>query len=77
MMFYAALLQSTPAGLKSAWVFMARFLNGVPANRLSATALLGFVKNAGFMLHQQYRFGTLTYMSSLNRIVNQVYKAIT
>jgi len=55
MLFYGALLQSTPGGLASAWAFLARFLNALPANRLTATALLGFVKNAGYALHRQYR----------------------
>lgn len=54
ILFYSALLQSTPSGVAAAWAYVARFLNCMPASRISAAALYNFLSNAGYMLHASY-----------------------
>ncbi|DBA95711.1 hypothetical protein WJX82_007603 [Trebouxia sp. C0006] len=59
--FYAALMQSelwplrSPNGISSAWQYMARLLNSLPANRTSATALYALLQTAGYRLHSVYK----------------------
>lgn len=59
MRFYAALMQSdnpqNPHGLKQAWTYLARLLNGLPATRFTATALDSFLAVAGFRLVRAYK----------------------
>ncbi|DBA75864.1 TPA: hypothetical protein ACH3X1_010262 [Trebouxia sp. C0004] len=59
--FYAALMQSdlwplsSPSGISSAWQYMARLLNSLPANRTSATALYALLQTAGYRLHRIFK----------------------
>lgn len=58
VLFYAALVQSEypghPHGLPHAWAYVARLLNHLPANRFTATALIAFLKVAGYAMCRQY-----------------------
>lgn len=57
---YAAIIQTDIPGVnnlhgvKDGWTWMARFLNTLPPNRLTAAALEIFLKIAGFRLFQAY-----------------------
>lgn len=56
--FFAALLQvdhsAPPEAIERAWGWFARLLNRLPANRVTATAILSFLKSAGFRLYGSY-----------------------
>ncbi|KAI3431256.1 hypothetical protein D9Q98_004319 [Chlorella vulgaris] len=59
VMLYAAVTQSdnprNPHGLANAWVLLARLLNALPANRVTATAVDAMLKVAGYRMHGVYR----------------------
>jgi nucleoporin GLE1 len=59
VMLYAAMTQSdnprNPHGLGQAWGYLARLLNALPADRVTAAALDAFLKVAGYRLHAAYR----------------------
>ncbi|KAL4440598.1 hypothetical protein ABPG75_003599 [Micractinium tetrahymenae] len=59
LMLYAAALQSdnpqNPHGLQHAWTLLARLLNALPTNRITATAVDAVLKVAGFRMHLAYR----------------------
>ncbi|XP_010528080.1 PREDICTED: protein GLE1 isoform X2 [Tarenaya hassleriana] len=61
MKLYGALVQTEIPnvrnihGLEEGWAWLARFLNRVPANRVTATALNAFLQMAGFALHRRYK----------------------
>ncbi|GAB4823632.1 hypothetical protein N2152v2_010678 [Parachlorella kessleri] len=59
VLLLAAVTQSdnpaNPHGLAQAWAYIARLLNALPANRITATALDAFLKVAGYRLHGTYR----------------------
>lgn len=60
MTFYGAMIQTdvaggkNPHGLAAGWAWVARFLNSIPADRNTASALEAFLKMAGFRLYQVY-----------------------
>eukprot|EP01018_Ginkgo_biloba_P023039 Gb_17937 [translate_table: standard] len=57
---YAAIIQTDISGVnnlhgaKDGWAWLARFLNALPPNRFTGTALETFLKIAGFRLFQVY-----------------------
>ncbi|CAA0197935.1 unnamed protein product [Arabidopsis thaliana] len=63
MRLYGALVQTdirvgnatNVHGIEHGWAWLARFLNKIPANRATATALNSFLQTAGFGLHQRYK----------------------
>lgn len=59
VMLYAAITQSdnpgNPHGLAYGWAYLARLLNALPPNRLTATAVDAFLKVAGFRMAGTYR----------------------
>ncbi|KAI7837388.1 hypothetical protein COHA_008755 [Chlorella ohadii] len=59
LMLYAAAMQSdnpqNPHGLGHAWELLARLLNALPANRVTATAVDAVLKVAGYRMHVVYR----------------------
>lgn len=59
IMLYAAFTQSenpaNPHGIHNAWEYVARLLNSLPANRLTAAALDAFLKVAGYKMAMTYR----------------------
>lgn len=59
LMLYAAAMQSdnpqNPHGLQHAWTLLARLLNALPANRVTATAVDAVLKVAGYRMHLVYR----------------------
>lgn len=59
VMLYAAMTQSdnprNPHGLEHAWTWLARLLNALPSDRLTAAALDAFVKVAGYKMHAHYK----------------------
>jgi len=59
LLFYAAMTQSdvpaNPLGLGSAWAYLAKTINALPATRLTAVAVESFVKVAGFKLAAVYK----------------------
>ncbi|XP_031491332.1 mRNA export factor GLE1 isoform X2 [Nymphaea colorata] len=60
MTLYAALIQTeipgiaNQHGLKEGWAWLARFLNVIPADRTTATALVAFLRTAGHALYRRY-----------------------
>ncbi|RMZ54613.1 hypothetical protein APUTEX25_002199 [Auxenochlorella protothecoides] len=68
---YAAFTQcdaaNNPHGLKKAWTWLARFLNAVPADRASATALIAFLQVAAYRLHRAYRGQALKLFEVVHR----------
>ncbi|KAH7565115.1 hypothetical protein JRO89_XS09G0136600 [Xanthoceras sorbifolium] len=61
MRLYAALVQTeipgvqNAHGLKEGWAWLARFLNALPANMYTATALNAFLQMAGYALYRKYK----------------------
>ena len=59
IMLHAAITQSSharnPHGLAFAWKYMARALNSLPANRLTATAIDAFLRIAGYHMASAYK----------------------
>lgn len=59
VMLYGAAMQSdnpqNPHGLQHAWAMLARLLNALPPNRVTATAVDALLKVSGYRLHQAYR----------------------
>ncbi|XP_022151744.1 protein GLE1 isoform X2 [Momordica charantia] len=61
MKLYGALIQTEVAGvrnlhgLEEGWAWLARFLNTVPPNIYTATALNAFLQTAGFALFRKYK----------------------
>ena len=59
VMLYAAITQSdnpaNPHGLRHAWEYLARLLNGLPPNRVTAAALDAFLKVTGYKLYAVYK----------------------
>lgn len=61
MKLYGALVQTEAQGvqnmhgLEEGWVWLARFLNNLPANVYTAVALEAFLRMAGFALHRKYK----------------------
>lgn len=59
LLLYAAMTQSdvpaNPLGLGSAWAYLARTINALPATRLTAVAVESFMKVAGFKLAAVYK----------------------
>lgn len=59
VMLYAAMTQSdnpaNPHGLEHGWSYLARLLNALPPNRITAAALDAFLKVAGYKLARVYR----------------------
>lgn len=71
VMLYAAVTQSdnpaNPHGLAHAWEYLARLLNGVPANRVTAAALDAFLKVAGYKLAGTYRSQFAKLLAAVER----------
>ncbi|PSC71897.1 Nucleoporin GLE1 [Micractinium conductrix] len=59
LMLYAAAMQSgnpqNPHGLQHAWTLLARLLNALPANRVTATAVDAVLKVVGWRMNTAYR----------------------
>ncbi|KAK2636620.1 hypothetical protein Ddye_031412 [Dipteronia dyeriana] len=61
MRLYAALVQTeipglqNAHGLKEGWAWLARFLNALPANMYTATALNAFLQMAGYALYRKFK----------------------
>ncbi|KAK1578931.1 hypothetical protein Q3G72_034255 [Acer saccharum] len=61
MRLYAALVQTeipglqNAHGLKEGWAWLARFLNALPANTYTATALNAFLQMAGYALYRKFK----------------------
>lgn len=61
MKLYGALVQTEVGGFQNlhgvaeGWAWLARFLNTLPANRLTATALDSFLEMAGYALYCRYK----------------------
>ncbi|XP_010248703.1 PREDICTED: protein GLE1 [Nelumbo nucifera] len=70
---YAALVQTEADGvqnmhgLKEGWAWLARFLNALPANRYTATALEAFLKMAGFALFRKYKSQFMKILNIISR----------
>jgi len=70
---YAAIIQTDIPGVnnlhgvKDGWAWMARFLNALPPNRFTATALEIFLKIAGFRLFQAYPKPFTKILNALSR----------
>ncbi|GAB2214327.1 hypothetical protein Droror1_Dr00018670 [Drosera rotundifolia] len=73
MKFYGALIQTQVQGMRNmhgleeGWVWLARFLNVIPANRNTAVALAAFLSTAGFALHTKYK----SHFRKLLDVINQ------
>lgn len=71
VMFYAAITQSdnpsNPHGLQHAWEYLARLINYVPANRLTAAALDAFLKVAGFKMAAVYKGQFMKLLQAVDR----------
>ncbi|KAJ6824634.1 protein GLE1 isoform X3 [Iris pallida] len=74
MKLYAAVVQTeidgikNPHGLKEGWAWLARFLNVLPANRSTATALYAFLKMAGFAMFRRYRSQFVKILNTIGGI---------
>ncbi|CAL1358532.1 unnamed protein product [Linum trigynum] len=73
MRLYGALVQTETVcgnenshGPAAGWLWLARFLNALPANAFTAVALNAFLQTAGFVLYRKYKsqFGKLLHMVS-------------
>eukprot|EP00210_Caulerpa_lentillifera_P000741 g718.t1 len=75
--FYAAFIELNGDlhGLKFGWSYLSRMLNNLPPSRITASALMAFLKIAGYSLFKTYRrqfFKVLLYVHStfLVRLAN-------
>ncbi|XP_072950815.1 mRNA export factor GLE1-like isoform X1 [Typha angustifolia] len=81
MKLYAALIQTeingfrNPLGLKEGWKWLAMFLNTLPANTYTATALEAFLKMAGFALFRRYRSQFRKILNVISRTFVPALKA--
>lgn len=70
VMLYAAITQSdnpaNPHGLQHAWEYLARLLNALPANRLTAAALNAFLKVAGYKMAGVYKGQFIKLLTGIN-----------
>nr|GMD40341.1 protein GLE1 isoform X2 [Ipomoea batatas] len=79
MKLYGALVQTEVEGFQNlhghreGWAWLARFLNAVPANLYTATALQAFLEMAGFVLYRKYKYH---FEKLLNIIAKDFMKAI-
>eukprot|EP00798_Chlamydomonas_sp_ICE-L_P006572 gene6572-3224_t len=59
MLLYGAVVQveepNHPHGLGNGWQWLAWLLNAMPADRISAKALICFLRTAGYTMHAKYR----------------------
>jgi len=59
MLLYGAIVQvdetSSQHGLDHGWRWLARMLNSLPADRLTAKAVISFLRTAGYALHRRFR----------------------
>ncbi|KAL4527124.1 hypothetical protein Ndes2526B_g09162 [Nannochloris sp. 'desiccata'] len=71
VMLYAAITQSdnpaNPHGLQHAWEYLARLINYVPANRLTAAALDAFLKVAGYKMAAVYKGQFIKLLQAVDR----------
>jgi nucleoporin GLE1 len=71
VMLYAAITQSdnpaNPHGLQHAWEYLARLINFLPANRLTAAALDAFLKVAGYKMAAVYKGQFLKLLQAIDR----------
>jgi nucleoporin GLE1 len=71
VMLYAAITQSdnpaNPHGLHHAWEYLARLINSLPANRLTAAALDAFLKVAGYKMAAVYKGQFIKLLQAVDR----------
>jgi len=71
VMLYAAITQSdnpsNPHGSQHAWEYLARLINYVPANRLTAAALDAFLKIAGYKMAAIYKGQFMKLLQAIDR----------
>lgn len=71
VLLYAAITQgdepNNPHSLRHAWTWVARVINSLPPDRISAKALYMFIKVAGYKLAQQYRRQFLKLLVALQQ----------
>lgn len=71
--FFTALAQTdssngvSPFGLKEGWIWFARLLNKLPANRITAAVLRTFLEIAGYRLYREYPRPFLKAISAIHQ----------
>ncbi|XP_074318897.1 mRNA export factor GLE1-like [Silene latifolia] len=75
MKLYGALIQTEGHRLEYGWTWLARFLNTLPVNVFTASALTAFLEMAGFALDEKYKDQFRKVLTAISREFVQKLKA--
>ncbi|XP_074297369.1 mRNA export factor GLE1-like [Silene latifolia] len=75
MKLYGAFIQTEGHGLEYGWTWLARFLNTLPVNVFTASALTAFLEMAGFALHEKYKDQFRKVLTAISKEFVQKLKA--